>query len=272
MTTIAITPRPAVTSRHSPAATSSFPRLVGVEARKLVNTRSGLWLMVAGVLLTVAFAVLTVVISLQMPVAEREPLTWLSATTSVASVLGTFLAVLAILTITSEWSQRTALVTFALEPRRGRVLLAKAVVLTLATLALVAVAIGVGAADVAVTAASGYPTTWAMPPAELAGFAAAMLLNTAMGAAFGLLLLNSAAAIVAFFVAPRVTTLAAVLGAVWEPVAKVTPWVLPLESTGALQAATITGDQWWQLLTSNLVWIVLPGAVGAWRWLRRQVA
>lgn len=272
MTTIAVTPRPALTSRHSPAATSSFARLVGVEARKLVNTRSSAWLLVAGVLLTIGMAVLGYVVGQQIPAAERETITWLTATTSAASVLGTFLAILGILTITSEWSQRTALVTFALEPRRGRVLLAKVAVLAVATLAMVAVAVGVGAVDVAITAASGYPTTWAMPPAELGGFAAAMLLNTATGAAFGLLLLNSPAAIVAFFVAPMVTTLAAVLGAVWEPVAKITPWVFPLESTGALQSATISGHQWWQLLTSTLIWIGLPAAVGTWRWLRRQVA
>ena len=41
------------------------------------------------------------------------------------AVLGYFLPVLLILMVTSEWSQRTGLTTFTLEPHRGRVVGAK---------------------------------------------------------------------------------------------------------------------------------------------------
>ena len=38
---------------------------------------------------------------------------------------GILLPVLGVMSVTSEWSQRTAMVTFALEPSRGRVIAAK---------------------------------------------------------------------------------------------------------------------------------------------------
>ena len=42
--------------------------------------------------------------------------------------MGILLPVLGILLVTSEWSQRTAMVTFTLEPSRSRVIAAKFVV------------------------------------------------------------------------------------------------------------------------------------------------
>ena len=54
------------------------------------------------------------------------------------------LPILAIMLVTSEWSQRTALVTFTLEPRRSRVVLAKLVVAQLFTVLTLVVAFVVG--------------------------------------------------------------------------------------------------------------------------------
>ena len=64
-----------------------------------------------------------------------------------ASVL---LPIVGILLVSSEWSQRTGMVTFALVPRRGRVIAAKllaSVVLSLVALALCIVVAVVGHRD-----------------------------------------------------------------------------------------------------------------------------
>ena len=54
---------------------------------------------------------------------------------------GLLLPVLGILLVTSEWSQRTALVSFTLMPVRGRVLLAKVLASLLAGLAAIALTV-----------------------------------------------------------------------------------------------------------------------------------
>lgn len=276
MTTLARTvvpaPAPTVASLHVAAPRSSFLRQAGVEARKLVDTRSGFWLLAGGVVLTLAVAALNAFVITELGRLGGEArLTWAGATGSVGSALGMFLGVLAVLTVTSEWSQRTALTTFALEPRRGRVLAAKAVVLVAATVVLVLVAVAVGALTVAITQAMGLASTWELPPRELAGFAGVALLNTAMGAAFGLLFLNTVAGVVAFFGLPLVGSVVSAAGGVWEPLGRIAPWVVPDASSVALLNGTIHGEQWGWLATSTLVWVVLPAAVGTWRWLRRQV-
>lgn len=259
-------------SAHGAASSSSFARQVGVEARKLVDTRAGFWLLVSGGLLTVVVAVVNNLVALEaVKQGGTGIITWMFSTGSVGGALGVFLGLLAVLTVTSEWSQRTALTTFALEPRRGRVLATKAVVLAGATALLVAVAVAVGAASVAVTRMTGATATWDLPAAELGGFIALAFLNTATGMAFGLLFLNSAAGIVSFFALPTLGSVIAAIGVVWEPLGRVADWIVPTASTSALQAGAIHGVEWWQLLTSHLVWVVLPAAVGTWRWLRRQV-
>lgn len=269
---VPVGPAVPVATPHRAVPTSSFGRLVEVEARKLVDTRAGFWLMVSGGLLTVLVSVLNTFFAVEAAKSGAgEGLSWIFATTSVGSALGIFLGLLAVLTITSEWSQRTALTTFALEPRRGRVLAAKGVVLVAATVALCAFSIGIAALQVAVAQAAGVPATWSMPLGELGGFLAMALLNTALGAAFGVLLQNSPAAIVAVFAVPIVWGIVMGAGALWEPLAKIGPWLVPSVASGALQSGTMTGELWAQLAVTLTIWLVVPAVIGTVRWLRRQV-
>ena len=53
---------------------------------------------------------------------------------------------LGILAVTSEWGQRTALVTFTLEPHRGRIVIAKLVATVVLGAVAVVVALGLAAA------------------------------------------------------------------------------------------------------------------------------
>jgi ABC-2 type transport system permease protein len=95
-------------------------RLVLVELRKAVDTRAGRWLLVLIVLVAMAGAILTGVTG---SAGDRNLVHVLGATSQLVAVL---LPVLGILLVTAEWSQRTALTTFTLVPRRDRVIAAKA--------------------------------------------------------------------------------------------------------------------------------------------------
>ena len=94
-------------------------RLVKVEMRKMVDTRAGLWLIIAIVAIT---ALITVIFFFAAPDDERTFLNYMGV---MATPQGFLLPVLGILLITQEWSQRTGMVTFTLEPHRGKVIGAK---------------------------------------------------------------------------------------------------------------------------------------------------
>jgi ABC-2 type transport system permease protein len=188
----AATPDPSVTA-------VPFTRLIRVELRKLWDTRAGFWLLAGIGLITAA------VIVIFMFAGAAEELTFnnfVNATTWPQAIL---LPVLGILAVTSEWGQRTGLVTFTLEPHRERIVLAKLA----ATLALgvAAVVVALGLAAVAnVVAASGLQGngSWTFGLEGARDVFLNQLIGVLQGAAFGMLLMNSAAAIVAFFALPTV--------------------------------------------------------------------
>src|SRR5687767_9942655 len=93
-----------------------FGRLVAVETRKLFDTRSGMTL--AAILVALTVAAVAARGAVAGPSLEK-----LIGTAGIG--FGTLLPVLGILSVTGEWSHRTVLTTFALEPRRVRVLAAK---------------------------------------------------------------------------------------------------------------------------------------------------
>src|SRR4029079_4046913 len=79
---------------------------VAVELRKMVDTRAGFWLQVAMVALTVVVVVVRVLVG---DTADHTFPSLLAAGLQPAAIL---LPVLGILLVTSEWSQRTGLITF----------------------------------------------------------------------------------------------------------------------------------------------------------------
>ena len=115
------------------------------------------------------------------------------------------LPVLGIMAATAEWTQRTGLVTFTLEPRRGRVVLAKALAaLALRPVVLVGRRRGVRAGQRRRPA----PATWDLDAAAGGGLVLALLIYVLQGVAFGLLFLNTPVAIVTVLVLPTVWTIA----------------------------------------------------------------
>ena len=114
-----------------------FPPAGVRRAAQVPDTRAGFWLlMVIGLLVVAAEAIVLIV-----TVVQDEPLSHGDTTAVAAFVTSILLPVLGIMVVTSGWSQRTAMVTFALEPRRPHVIAAKAMVGLLLTLATIVVAL-----------------------------------------------------------------------------------------------------------------------------------
>jgi hypothetical protein len=87
-----------------------------------------------------------------------------------------------------------------------------------------------------------------------------------MGAAIGALVLQTAVAIVAYFVAPNV-----VLLAVATTMPAKAPWVDVNEAFGWLSRFDVSGHVG-ELVTPLFIWIAVPFAVGLWRSVHRNVS
>ncbi|MEU8402397.1 ABC transporter permease [Nonomuraea sp. NPDC048892] len=238
-----------------------FGRLLRVETRKLLDTRTSMIMM--GVLVGAA-VVLVVGRALYGGPAD---LFTLAGTAGIAS--GTLLPVLGILSLTGEWSHRSALTTFTLEPRRGRVLVAKCLPVLVAAVAacLLALLVAVPATAVA-AAAQGGQAAWELDPGQVLGWIATTILSTAQGLALGLLLLNAPAAIVIYLVSPMLWSFIGQLGPVGETAGE---WLDPNRTISVLMSSDLTGGDAARLAVSVVLWIVIPAGVGVLRVLRKDV-
>lgn len=252
------TPVPTERSLGRPTRGVPFHRLVRVEARKMVDTRAGRWLLIAiaalGALASAALAIW----------GPEGDIIYENFLAMAATPLILLFPVIGVMAATAEWSQRTGLVTFALEPRRGRVVGAKVVAATVLSLG-VAVVVAAAAALVNLVVGGG----WEMPHASVLGMVAALVILVLQGVAFGFAFLNTPLAVVLLLVAPNALTL---LGGLSQTVAKVLPWVDLNGVTNLLIGGTsATGEQWAQAATSVGAWVLLPMAVGIWRVMTREV-
>ena len=236
-------------------------RLVGVELRKLGDTRAGRWLMIAIAVITVA------AIAIYFLTSAKADRTFVNLAGVTGIPQGFVLPVLGILLVTSEWSQRTALITFTLEPVRGRVIAAKVIAALVAGLAAVALALGLAAVA---TLFGGATAAWdGSGPALLGKFAILQASGVLQGLAFGLLFLSSATAIVTYFVVPTAFTIVASL---WHWLATARPWIdLGASSEFLYDGKPMGGEQWAQLGTGTALWVLLPFVLGLVRVLRAEV-
>lgn len=247
-----------------------FQRLVQAEVRKSYDTRASFWLLVA----TGAIVMIAETLLLILALANAGTSAFGDYLGFAAYASGVTLPVVGIMLVTSEWSQRTAMVTFALEPRRIRVVLAKLVVgllLTFATL-LIAVVIALGCTLVA-TLAHPDQTEWGLNGLSVPGFVVTQCTAMIAGFALATLLLNTPAAIVLIFVYRFVVpgifaALAALLGffnSIWL-------WIDFQSAQAPVYDWSVdTGEEWGHLLTSGALWLVLPLVLGILRILRAEV-
>ena len=181
--------------------------------------------------------------------------------------LSIMLPIMGILLVTQEWGQRTGLVTFTQTPHRGQVILAK--VAAALVFALIAMAIIVIVAlPLALVGGADHPFddfSVGLFSKVLLGMAIGIVWGLAFGAAF----LNSAFAIVLYFVVPTVVS---IVGGIWKAAEDNLVWFdLNASSSKLYESGVLSGQEWAQLGTGFLIWIALPGAFGIWRILRSEI-
>jgi hypothetical protein len=240
-----------------------FGRLLRTELRKLRDTRAGRWLLVA------ILAVTPVIVAVMVVTAGAEDLTYEQFVNITQTPQKLLLPVVGILTVTTEWSQRTGLVTFTLVPDRRRVLLAKACATLLLGVLVLAVTFSSAAVGNLLGAAlRDGDGSWAFGAGSFVDIAVVLLSGLMMGFAFGMLLLVSAPAIIAFFVLPN---LSSVLFNQVPAAEDAGSWVDFNLALSPLYDHGLTAGDWLRVLTADLVWVALPAAVGALRVLRSEV-
>jgi ABC-2 type transport system permease protein len=236
-------------------------RLVAVELRKMVDTRAGFWLQVAMVAITV------VVVAVRSVVGDAADHTFAAVLSVGLQPAAVLLPIAGILLVTSEWSQRTGMITFTLVPVRSRVLGAKLIASLVLALATLVMSVAVVAAGVLV-ASPGVDGTWS-DAATLIG-QSAIYLTTGMvvGVAFGAILLASAPAIVVLFALPITWTAVASLSFF----VNAAPWLDTRLALAPLHEEVLSATQWAHAGTALALWMLLPLLIGIWRITRREVA
>jgi ABC-2 type transport system permease protein len=249
------------TANHARDHRPSLAQLTRVELRKMHDTRAGFWLLLSGLLLTLA----TVVISALTGHSSDHTLSNLLDNS--VQALNVLLPIVGILLVTSEWSQRTALLTFTLVPQRGRVLAAKVSASIVLALVAFLAALALSAAGTALNP-SALDGTWSVGAGVLGQTALFTIISMLIGVALGSAILLSAPAIVASFILPIAFSAVTHLIGGLDGVAH---WLDQGETLTALTDHALGGEEWAHIGTTLLLWFVLPLAIGAWRFLRGEI-
>src|SRR4051794_36572736 len=206
-------------------------RLVTVELRKMVNTRAGFWLQIAMVILT------AVVVIARRVFGDGGDHTFAGVLDVGVQPAAVLLPITGVLLVTSEWSQRTGMITFALVPVRSRVLGAKLIASLALALVMLVMSVAVVAAGVA--AAGG---TWSDTLPLVGQSAVYLTTGMVIGVAFGTLLLASAPALVALSVLPIAWTALVLL----PFLADAAPWLDTRLALAPLHEEALNATQWAQ--------------------------
>jgi ABC-2 type transport system permease protein len=243
------------------AATHRIPllRLTRVELRKMFDTRSGFWLM-ASILITAVLATAAVILW-----APDSDLTYSTFLTAIAFPMGVILPLIAILSITSEWSQRSGLTTFTLVPHRSRVILAKLVSSVIIGVLAMLLAFPIGALGNLVNAATGATLVWDVDLTDGLYLLLGNVLSLLIGFMLGVLIRASTPAIVAYFIYAFVLPGGSILLANSQDWFRtLQPWVDSQYAQSFLftMNGSLTGEQWASIGFTGLVWLVIPLVVG----------
>ena len=243
--------------------------LVKVELRKMFDTRSGFWLM-ASVVISAVLATGAVILF-----APDDELTYSTFGAAIGFPMTVILPMIAILSVTSEWSQRSGLTTFTLVPHRGRVILAKAVSAVAVGVVSMLLAFAIGAiGNVVGTAITGTGTVWDASIVDVLYIVLGNVLGLLSGFMLGTLIRNSPGAIVAYFVYSFVLpTVFVVLATSQEWFRHLQPWVDVAYAQSALFSfnGSLTGEQWANIAVTGVTWLLIPMLVGLGLVMRAEV-
>jgi ABC-2 type transport system permease protein len=272
MTTHTLTATPQTRAQHTsrtrvPTTHIPLHRIVAVELRKSFDTSAGLWLL-ASVALASVFTTGAVIAW-----GPDEDFTYSTFTTTIAFPMSVILPIIAALAVTAEWTQRSGLTTFTIVPHRGRIMLAKAIGMTLVAVPATALAFTVGAGgNVVASWISGNDTVWDQDLVVVPYVLLSLALTLAVGLVCGTLIRNSAGAIVAFFVFSFVIPpLLGLLAMTQDWFHDLQPWVDLDYQLAALLRGSFDTEQWSQLAATTGIWLVLPAVVGVWTLVRSEV-
>jgi len=257
---------------HVPRATVKpipLNRITAVELRKMFDTRSGFWL-IASIAITSLLAAGGVILW-----APDGDLTYSTFATAIRFPVVIILPLIAILAVTSEWSQRTGLTTFTLVPHRSRIITAKAISAVAIAIAAMVLAFAVGALGNLLGAAiRGSSLVWDVSVTQCLYYVLGMVLSLLIGFMLGVLLRSSTGAIVAYFILTfLVPTVFGLLATSQQWFHDLQPWVdIQFAQAGLFVFdKSLTGEQWAHIGVTGLTWLVIPMAVGLWFVMRAEV-
>ena len=262
----------AVAQPRVPSATTKpipLTRITAVELRKMFDTRSGFWL-IASIAITSVLATAGVILW-----APDGGLTYSTFATAIRFPVVIILPLIAILAVTSEWSQRTGLTTFTLVPHRGRIITAKAISSVLIAIAAMVLAFAVGALGNLIGAGiRGAPLVWDVGITQCLYYVLGMVLSLLLGFTLGVLFRASTGAIVAYFI------LTFLLPTVFGLLAQSQHWFHSLQPWVDIQFAqaglfvfdhTLTSQEWAHIAVTGVTWQLIPLLIGLGLVMRTEV-
>jgi len=276
MTTTIDTRAAARSSAPSAPYRVNFIRVVRSEAIKLFSLRSTWWSLGVTVLLAVGISFLVAVLTNSVPEEFRGqvPMNPMSAVTAPLQFTMLVAGILGAMAITGEYSTGMIRSSLTAEPRRGAVLLAKALVVAVT---LMAVTVVTSLLSILVVTPLYGGDGFAWDDAELtwiplAFTIIAMATFALLGLGWGFLIRNGAGAIAAtvgiLFVLPIVMSLFAIGGESWQ-------WLIDLyDYLPSSAAAGLTTDPSADTLRNAIVLLAWPVAalLGGWTVLRARDA
>jgi ABC-2 type transport system permease protein len=242
-------------------------RMATTELRKMFNTRSGFGLLASiGILALLATAAVILF-------AFHDQLTYSTFTSAINIPMTVILPVIAILSVTGEWSQRTGLTTFTLVPHRGRVIAAKALASVGVAFVTIPLTFGIGAlGNLLGTAIAGIDPVWDLTALNLATIVLGNILSLLFGFMLGVLIRNSVRALVAYFVYQfLLPTLPPIVAASQDWFRDLRPWVDFDYAQSALFHGVLTTQQWTQLAFTGTVWLAIPMIIGLARVMKAEI-
>jgi len=255
-----IVQNPKHTSNKAPAVPRHIPmdRIITTELRKMLDTRSGFWTMTSIALVTLMTTGLVILFG------DREDLTYRTFASAISVPMSLILPIIAILSVTAEWTQRSGLTTFTLVPHRWRIITGKLVAAVAVAVVATPVAFAIGAlGNIAGAANAGVEPVWDVTLANLLTMDLANVLGLLVGFMLGVIIRSSAGALVAYFVYQfLLPTLGLVLAAKQGWFHDLQPWVDFNFDQGALLEGTVSSQEWTHLAVTGLIWLVLPLALG----------